>query len=138
MRRRPEVELAEPNFLVARDQIGPNDIRFPEQWALRNTGQSGGAVGSDVNAPAAWRETTGSLSTVVAVIDSGIDFSHPDLKNNRWVNAAEARGNGRDDDNDELTDDISGWDWVTNSGNIRDEQGHGTAVLFDGALAPRQ
>jgi len=103
----PQVEFAEPNFLIARDDVIPNDVRFNEQWALRNTGQNNGQVDSDINAVAAWNTTTGSRSTVIAVIDSGIDFSHPDLANNR---------------------DLHGWDFVTNSPTIQDEQGHGTAV----------
>src|SRR5205814_10153281 len=58
--RDPSVELVEPNFLVMRDDVTPNDSRFAEQWALRNTGQSGGAPNSDIRATAAWQETTGS------------------------------------------------------------------------------
>lgn len=75
----PAVEFVEPNFIIARAQAVPSDERFSEQWALQNTGQAGGQVGADVRAADAWRETTGSSSTVVAVIDSGVDFTHPDL-----------------------------------------------------------
>lgn len=128
LRAQPGVELAEPNFLVRHDQTTPGDTRFPEQWALRNEGQSGGAVGSDVRAQAAWRETTGATATVIAVVDSGIDFTHPDLSNNRWVNPAEVADNGEDDDRDGYPDDVSGWDWVAGTGVVRDEQGHGTSV----------
>lgn len=128
LRARPEVELAEPNYLIKRDEVTPNDPRFAEQWALRNTGQAGGAAGSDIRASAAWSETTGSSSTVVAVVDSGIDFTHPDLKSNEWTNAAEVAGNNRDDDRDGYVDDTNGWDWVTDSPVIRDDAGHGTAV----------
>ena len=103
----PQVEFAEPNFLIAKDELSPNDARFGEQWALRNTGQNGGQFGSDINAGSAWTMTTGSKATVIAVIDSGIDFTHPDLANNQWHH---------------------GWDFVTNSAEIKDEQGHGTAV----------
>src|SRR6185503_12480898 len=56
------------------------------QWALRNTGQNGGQYGSDINAATAWQTTTGSSATIIAVIDSGIDFTHPDLTNNQWTN----------------------------------------------------
>jgi subtilisin family serine protease len=113
----PQVEFAEPNFLIAKDDSLPNDARFVEQWGLRNTGQSGGQHGSDVNAARAWTTTTGSKSTVIAVIDSGIDFSHPDLVNNQWFNPV-PESNG----------DLRGWDFVTNSAEITDEQGHGTTV----------
>jgi serine protease len=113
----PQVEFAEPNFLIAKDELSPNDVRFDEQWALRNTGQNGGQFGSDVNASSAWTTTTGSKATVIAVIDSGIDFTHPDLANNQWNNPAPSdRG------------DLHGWDFVEDSAEIKDEQGHGTAV----------
>jgi RHS repeat-associated protein len=128
LRADPRVELAEPNYLVRRDEVMPNDQRFAEQWALKNTGQSGGGAGADIRATAAWQETTGSASTVIAVVDSGIDFSHPDLRNNEWTNTSEVADNGADDDNDGLVDDAHGWDWVADSGVIRDDGGHGTAV----------
>ena len=128
LRRLPGVEFAEPNFLVRHDQVTPNDPKFSEQWALRNSGQNGGMVGSDVGATTAWRETVGTYSTVVAVVDSGIDFAHPDLAAGRWLNPGEVASNGLDDDRDGYPDDVSGWDWVANSGVVRDEQGHGTSV----------
>ena len=114
----PAIEFAEPNFLISHDQLGPtpNDPRFNEQWSLRNTGQSGGQFGSDIGVAGAWQTTTGTQATVIAVIDSGIDFTHPDLLNNQWNNLNPVNG------------DPHGWDFVTDSGVIRDEQGHGTAV----------
>lgn len=128
LRRQPGVEFVEPNFLVARDQVTPSDVRFPEQWALRNTGQNGGSAGSDVRAQVAWQESVGSYSTVVAVVDSGVDFTHPDLASSRWINPGEVADNGVDDDRDGYPDDAGGWEWVANSGVVRDEAGHGTAV----------
>jgi RHS repeat-associated protein len=111
------VEFAEPNFIVKSDQFGPaNDLRFSEQWALSNTGQNSGQHGSDINVVPAWQVSTGAASTVIAVIDSGVDFTHPDLVNNMWTNAHPTDG------------DAHGWDFITNSGVIKDEQGHGTAV----------
>lgn len=127
LRLNPAVELVEPNYLIEKDEATPDDPRFQEQWALKNTGATGGQPGADINAASAWQTTIGSSSTVIAVIDSGIDFLHPDLKNNQWKNQGE-RANNRDDDKDGFTDDLSGWDWVTDNGNIRDEQGHGTIV----------
>jgi subtilisin family serine protease len=114
----PNVEFAEPNFLISRDQTSstPNDSQFPEQWALQNHGQSGGQFGSDIGAAAAWQSVTGSQTTVIAVIDSGIDFTHPDLVNNQWINPNPING------------DAHGWDFIRDSGEIIDEQGHGTAV----------
>ena len=67
----------------------PSDPYFGSQYALSNIGQSNGTPGADVNAPAAWAVTTGSLKTVVAVIDSGIDYDHADLFDNIWLNQAE-------------------------------------------------
>ena len=82
----PQVQFAEPNFLISKEDLTPNDPQLNQQWALQNTGQNGGQFGSDIKAGAAWDITTGSTSTVIAVIDSGIDFTHPDLTNNQWVN----------------------------------------------------
>ncbi len=113
----PQVQFAEPNFVIAKEDVNPNDPRFQEQWALNNSGQDGGQFGSDIRARSAWDKTKGALSTVIAVIDSGIDFTHPDLTINQWTNALpSAEG------------DLHGWDFVANNREIKDEQGHGTAV----------
>src|SRR5437870_6305406 len=114
----PAVEFAEPNFLVKSDQVAvtADDPRFAEQWALKNLGQNGGQYGSDIDVIKAWQTTTGQSTTVIAVIDSGIDFTHPDLANNEWNNPRPTTG------------DNHGWDFITNSGAIKDERGHGTAI----------
>jgi len=127
LRMLPSVEFAEPNYLVSHDEVTPNDPSFNQQWALKNTGALGGQPGADIQAAPAWETTTGAPSTIIAVIDSGIDFTHPDLRKNQWTNANE-RANGRDDDHDGFIDDLYGWDWVANNKVIRDEQGHGTMV----------
>ncbi|HVI70542.1 MAG TPA: S8 family serine peptidase, partial [Pyrinomonadaceae bacterium] len=114
---KPQVEFAEPNFLISKSDLTPNDAQFNEQWALRNTGQNGGEYGADINASGAWETTTGSPATVIAVIDSGIDFTHPDLANNQWTNI-----------NPTLGGDLHGWDYIIDDGVIKDEQGHGTAI----------
>jgi subtilisin family serine protease len=113
----PQVQFAEPNFLIEKADGAANDPRFPEQWALQNTGQNGGQFGSDINAASAWSRSSGASSTVISVIDSGIDFSHPDLVKNQWINPAPG-ANG----------DLHGWDFVDDTAEIKDEQGHGTAV----------
>ncbi len=82
-RRNPSVLYAEPNYLV-HALVLPNDPLFSQQWALSNSGQDGGTAGADIDAQQAWGITTGSSSVVVATIDSGIDYTHPDLSPNVW------------------------------------------------------
>src|SRR6185503_853193 len=113
----PQVQFAEPNFLIEKEDVNPNDPQFQDQWALQNSGQGGGQFGSDIRSRTAWDKTKGSSSTVIAVIDSGIDFTHPDLANNQWTNPLPSADG-----------DLHGWDFVADNGEIKDEQGHGTAV----------
>jgi RHS repeat-associated protein len=117
LRLNPEVEFVEPNFLIKRDDVDPSNPSFGEQWALRNNGQDGGQFGSDIHVSSAWQTTTGSQSATIAIIDSGIDFTHPDLANNQWTNPAPG-----------TQGDVHGWDYTTDTSVIRDEQGHGTAI----------
>jgi subtilisin family serine protease len=80
-RANPNVQYAEPDFIVHRFQTA-NDPLFPSMWSLLNTGQSGGTPGADIKAAQAWNVTTGSRNVVVAVIDTGVDYNHPDLAAN--------------------------------------------------------
>lgn len=107
-------------------QILPNDPRFGDLWGMHNTGQLGGVVDADIDAPEAWDLTTGSPSVIVADIDSGVDYTHPDLAANIWVNAGEIPGNGIDDDGNGYIDDIHGYDWVNLDGDPMDDNNHGT------------
>jgi subtilisin family serine protease len=104
------------------------DPSFGDEWGLRNSGQYGGVPGTDINAASAWDVTTGSRDVVVAVIDSGIDLTHPDLAANLWVNPGEIAGNGLDDDHNGFVDDIHGWDFVDGDAVPQDGYGHGTHV----------
>jgi len=108
----------------------PNDVH-PDQWNLRNRNVPGGIDGADIQAGKAWTITTGKGKSeggpIVAVLDSGIDAFHEDLKANMWHNPKEER-NGKDDDLDGFIDDIHGIDATNGSGNIFDEIGHGTHV----------
>lgn len=125
----PAVAYVQPNF-VYRPSATPNDPGFTggHLWALRNTGQNGGKAGADIGAVAAWDKTTGSSSAVVAVIDSGIDYAHPDLAPNLWTNAGEVPGNGSDDDGNGYKDDVYGWNGAGHNGDPSDSNGHGTHV----------
>lgn len=86
-RNRFDVLYAEPNYVVHAEDI-PNDVLFGQQWALRNTGQTvagfAGKPGADIKATQAWEITQGSRNIVVGVVDSGVDYTHPDLAANIW------------------------------------------------------
>ena len=124
----PAVVYAEPNYHVRVDAT-PNDADFTELWGLNNTGQTGGTFDADIDAPEAWDITTGSGNTIVAVIDTGIDYTHPDLVDNMWVNVAERDGSPFvDDDGNGFVDDIYGYDFANNDPNPMDDHSHGTHV----------
>lgn len=112
------------------DSITPNDPLFGGQWHLNNTGQDppSGTVDVDIDAPEGWDYQTGSNNVVIAIIDSGIDMSHPDLDSNIWINANETE-NDIDDDGNGYIDDRYGWDFIDSDNNPpQDLCGHGTAV----------
>jgi len=123
----PDIEYVEPNYLVSIQQL-PSDPRFDELWGLENTGQTGGIAEADISAKEAWDITTGSSNVTVAVIDTGIDYNHPDLANNMWVNKGEIPNNGIDDDGNGYVDDYHGYDFVNYDGDPYDDHGHGTHV----------
>lgn len=129
---RPEVAWAEPNFItqVARD-LTPNDPLFGDQWHLLNTGQFGARAGADAKLPGAWDITLGNSNVVIAVIDDGIQWNHPELATNIYVNPGEVPNNGIDDDNNGFIDDVRGWDFFANDndpGPAHPDDNHGTAL----------
>jgi subtilisin family serine protease/subtilisin-like proprotein convertase family protein len=128
LRSNPFVLYAEPNYRVQALLI-PNDPRFGELYGLHNTGQSGGLVDADIDGPEAWDNHVGSGNTIVAVIDTGVDYNHPDLAANMWTNVPESIGQpGVDDDGNGFVDDIHGYDFVNNDGDPFDDHFHGTHV----------
>jgi subtilisin family serine protease len=135
----PAVLYAEPNFIYraldADTGTGaPNDPEFAKLWGLKNTGQTDaagqvGKPGADINVLPLWAEgVTGSRDVVVAVIDTGIDWTHPDIQANLYTNTAEIEGNGKDDDGNGFVDDVHGWNFNESgkNNNSRDDHDHGT------------
>lgn len=136
LRDNPLVEWAEPNGIV-RATTTPNDTYFSTLWGLYNTTQSGGTSRADIHAPEAWDIVTDSPDVVVAVIDTGIAYTHPDLNDNIWINSEEygsgKETNGIDDDDNGYIDDWHGWDFVNDDNDPMDDDStdnvyHGTHV----------
>lgn len=105
----------------------PNDPGYQYLWGLHNTGQAPfyGLADADIDAPDAWSITTGTPTVVVAVVDTGVDYTHPDLAANIWQNTGEII-NGVDDDGNGYVDDIRGWNFVSKNNDPMDDNGHGT------------
>jgi len=135
-----DVEFAEPDYIVSIN-LTPNDPKFTDGtlWGMHNTGQSGGTADADIDAPEAWNTRTDASSTIVAVIDTGVRYTHEDLAGNMWKNPGEtgldANGNdkatnGIDDDGNGLVDDVYGAKYVgvQISGDPNDDNGHGSHV----------
>ena len=130
LRRHPLVQYVESNAKIAMPLAAPvpNDPRYGDLWGLNNVGQAGGTVDADIDAAEAWEISTGSDTVVVAVIDTGIDVSHPDLRDNIWVNPGEIAGDGIDNDGNGFVDDINGWDFANDDASVYDgpDDDHGT------------
>jgi subtilisin family serine protease len=126
----PSVECAEPNYLRQVRATTPNDEFFPQQWALRNNGAfADGKAGDDIKAYLAWDITTGSNAIIVADIDTGVDYNHPDLVTNIWRNTGETScTDGIDNDSNGFVDDCPGWDFKNGDNDPMDDNGHGTFV----------
>ncbi len=126
----PQVLLAQLNHHVSMRSTIPNDPRFNEQWDKNNTGQSGGTVDADIDAPEAWDIATGGMTLdgqeiVVCIVDGGVDLNHADLV--FWKNELETPGNGIDDDGNGYIDDYDGWDAYSSDGSVPSNS-HGTHV----------
>ncbi len=138
----PSVQSVSIDHRRYRDLDPTDEPGWPELWAMENTGQKlfGGAAGTggkpdvDLEARSALAVTTGDPSVVVAVIDDGIDFSHPDLAAQAWTNPGESGGgketDGIDNDGNGYIDDVHGWDFCHNDNTVHDvnDDFHGTHV----------
>jgi subtilisin family serine protease len=133
----PRVEAVSPNYRRELADEFTDEQYFGSEWGLHNTGQSlngthpeTGVADVDIDGLEALRITTGSPNVIVAVVDDGVDFSHPDLAGRAWTNPGEIPGNGIDDDGNGFRDDIHGWDFCHNDATLHDgnEDGHGTHV----------
>jgi subtilisin family serine protease len=113
----PGVRYAEPDFIVRATGTLPNDPSIDSMYALENAGIY-----------EAWDSATGSSNVVVGVIDSGVDYTHPDLVSNMWRNPGEIPGDGRDNDRNGFIDDVYGYDFLNGDGDPMDDRGHGTHV----------
>ena len=124
LQKNPNVVYAEPNFIV-RLVGAPNDTSYAQLWGLKNTGQtingSAGTAGADIDAEPAWTVTTGSSSIVVGVVDTGIDYNHPDLAANVWSNPG-GKGNAA------CGAGTHGFNAITKTCDPMDDHSHGTHV----------
>lgn len=130
------VTYAESNDIqefIGQEETNPEvpDDLHEKLWGFQNTGQTGGTAGADSSIVDAWKVTTGDKSEngpLIAIIDSGADLDHPDLVGNLWVNPGEIAGDGIDNDNNGVIDDIHGYHAADDHGSPDDQVGHGTHV----------
>ena len=137
----PNVAYAEPNYQISLDEPAdtwtrqdllhrenvsgvPNDPQFGEQWALSNLGQDGGKKGADIDALKAWETTHGSSEVVVAVLDSGVDYTHTDLRSNIWLRPDNLPAY-TDDELGTFNDEM-GYNGTDSAADPMDDNGHGT------------
>jgi hypothetical protein len=112
------VVYAEPDYIFRALETVPNDAFYSQQWYL-----------PAINAPAAWDMTTGDTTELIGIVDTGVDWDHPDLADKIKINWTEYNGiAGVDDDGNGYVDDIRGWDFVNNDNNPNDDNSHGTHV----------
>lgn len=124
------IEFTEPALKIRKTSVTMNDPQYPSQWHYDNTGQNGFTAGIDMRLQEAWDTygVFGNENVIVAIMDGGVDISHPDIQPNLWINEAEFNGTpGRDDDSNGYVDDVYGYNFVTNDDDISGEA-HGTHV----------
>jgi subtilisin family serine protease len=122
LERQPDVAFAQPNYRYRALAAAPNDSFFGDLWGLADSPTPNPGVG----ALAAW-DTSRGAGQVIAVVDTGVDLTHPDLAANLWTNPGETQ-NGSDDDANGRIDDVHGYDFVDGDGRPDDFNFHGTHV----------
>ena len=130
LRQIPGIELAESNAAGAYEAVTPDDPLYADQWNLCNPGGFRATADADVDADEAWSITQGEPGVIIAVIDTGVDATHPDLQGRLWCNPGEvaAAHDGVDNDGNGFIDDVAGWNFALGSDDIRSVSGHGTEV----------
>ncbi len=116
-----EIDYAEPNYIYETQGNPHHEPFFNNQWGLKDYDYG-------IRLLSVWQETLGSEEIIVGVVDTGIDYTHPDLANNIWINENEIKDNGVDDDENGFIDDYNGWNFNANSNEVQDNSGHGTGV----------
>lgn len=127
-----EIHFAEPNYILSlqgQESGGTKDLK-PELWGLHNTGQNQGQADADIDAPEAWalQQDPAAYTPIVGVIDTGVDYTHPELREHMWKNPGEIAGDGIDNDNNGYIDDVYGWDFANDDNDPMDGNNHGTHV----------
>jgi subtilisin family serine protease len=139
----PNIATAEPNYLRRLSaSINPDDPEFPKLWGLKNSGQTvnftAGTPTVDIRFTAAWRLTKpAAAEVVIGILDSGVEINHPDLAANIWTNPGEIPADGIDNDGNGCIDDIHGFDFASNTGQLSDSGNHGTHVAGIAAAVGR-
>src|SRR6266404_130672 len=132
LRTRDDVEDAEPNSWITQGALIPNDPDFAQQWSLLNSGIFVGdyvtTPNAYIKASEAWDIPVGSPDVIIALTDTGVDLTHPDLARNIYTNPAEIPGNGIDDDHNGFIDDVHGFNVADQNGDTTDAVGHGTQM----------
>lgn len=129
IKENPDISFVNPSNQTVNDEINPNDRLFKPNVITPNDplySQQWGISATQIDA--VWDSATGDTTQVIAILDTGVDWNHPDLKNKIWTNPDEVPDNGIDDDGNGLVDDIRGWDYINNDNNPTDDNSHGTHV----------
>ncbi len=127
--KREFLEYVEPDYII-HAALAPNDPRYVDgtQWGLNNLGQNGGSDDAEIDAPEGWEIIQDASNVTIAVIDTGTRYTHQDLAANMWVNTGEIPNDKIDNDQNGVIDDKCGFNSILNTGDPKDDNGHGTLV----------